>query len=105
MLFNVINLVTAPTLDTSSMVALLASLLVVLMVVIGYLYKQNNQLTKEHKEDLKLFKNENLEDKKELIDALNKIYLNYEKGNLVDKDFKEKLERIIVLLQNLKDKS
>lgn len=48
-----------PQIDTTNMTTLRASLCVILMVVIGFLYKSNQQLTKENKEDLKLFDVEN----------------------------------------------
>lgn len=83
---------------------LLSTLVVVLIGAIIYLDKQNRQLTKEHKEDLKLFDGENKKLTNELFDILNKFYLSLEEGKLVDEDTKKKLDRIILLIESLKDK-
>ena len=93
-----------PQIDTTSIVTVLASFCVIFMIVIGGLWTVLNKQTKEHKEDLKLFDVENKTLSRETLDFLNKLFLGNEQNKLSDKDIKEKLIRIINLLENLKDK-
>ena len=92
-----------PQLDTSSITTLLASITIILMGALAYLFKINSQLSKEHKEDLKLFDNENKKSSQELLKILNKFHLAIEEGKLLENDSKVKLERIISLLEKLID--
>ena len=89
-----------PTIDTTNMVTILASFCGVLILAVGYLYNSTLTLNKEHKEDLKLFDTENKKSSKELLDILNKFYLSMEEGKMSDNESKQKLERIITLLEN-----
>ena len=88
-----------PTIDTSNMTTLLASLIIILMGALAYLFKVNADQSKEHKEDLKLFDNENKKSSQELLQILNKFHLAIEEGKLSEDDSKKKLERIILLLE------
>ena len=88
-----------PQIDTTNMVTILASFCGVLILAVGYLYNSILKLNTEHKEDLKLFDSENKKSSKELLDILNKFYLSMEEGKMSDNESKQKLERIITLLE------
>lgn len=91
--------------DTSSIVTVLASFCVILIGAVVFLKRENKELTQEHKSDLKLFDYEGKKERKELLDVLNKFYLNLEGNKLTDKDIRDKIERVIVLLENIKENS
>ena len=97
--------ITTPPIDTTSIVTILASFCGVLMVAVGVLYNTNLKLSKEHKSDLKLFDKEHKTLNKETFDILNKFFLNFETNKITDDELKRKIDRVISLLENLKDKS
>lgn len=82
---------------------LLSTICVLLLSGIVYLYKENKKLISEHKNDLKLFDGENKKLTNELFDILNRFHLSIEEGKLLDKDAKEKLDKIITLLESLRN--
>lgn len=103
-LLNILYQVPVETYEFKTVNILLSTLVVILIGAIIYLDKQNRTLTKEHKKDLKLFDGENKKLTNELFDILNKFHLSLEEGKLIDQDAKKKLDRIIGLLESLKDK-
>lgn len=82
---------------------LLSTLSVLLLGAVVFLYKENKKLIKEHKDDLKLFDGENKKLTSELFDILNKFHLSLEEGKITDQDAKNKLDRIISILEQKKD--
>ena len=82
---------------------LLSTFLVACISAIIFLYQENKRLVKEHKEDLRLFDGESKKTNEKYFDILNKLYLTIEKGNLSDEEVKRNIERIIKLLEDLRD--
>lgn len=78
----------------------LASLVVVLIAAVGFLYKQVQEKNNLHISDIKLFDNENKKDKRELLEILNKFHLSIEEEKIVDKSIIDKLDRAISLLES-----
>ena len=94
---------------------LLSTFVAGLVSAIVYMFTNNQKIMNKHKKelqeknvehiaDLKLFDEENKKDKKELIDAFNKIILTLEEEKIGRKDVRTKIERVVSLLENLKDK-
>lgn len=58
----------------------------------------------DHKEDLKNFDSERSKTVNELMQVLNKISFNIEKNDGSQKDFKESINRLIILAEQIKTK-
>jgi len=81
----------------------LSTFLVACVSVIIYLYLDIKRLTKEHKEDLKLFDGENKKTNDKYFEILNKLQLTIEKGNISDAEVRKNIERIINLINDIRD--
>ena len=83
---------------------LLSTICAGLISAVIYLFLDNKRLSKDHKNDLKFFDTENKKLNKELLDILNNLHLSIEEGKLSDVDIAKRIDRMIALLEQLKDK-
>lgn len=75
---------------------------------IAFLYKSKdkrvNEVVDEHKEDLKSFDSERSKTINELTQTLNKIAFSIEKNDSNQKDFKESINKLLILTEQIKSK-
>lgn len=75
---------------------------------IAYLYKTKdtriNEVVDEHKEDLKSFDSERSKTINELTQTLNKIAFSIEKNDSNQKDFKESINKLLLLTEQIRNK-